>query len=402
MNNGREIKVSTMLDNLCTNTDFDLLYAQKLCLEAALNDGTRIPKPALEGLINLLDQLGDLGETLGRFRYDGIEPPFPMQPDYQKKVVVFEPEPEPNVHVLCEEYEGKDGIREFRTLATSRSREDLQALMRAKIEKDEYGFIAENGVCGEGDNFFQTNFEDGFVEYYILEEEVLSKDRIQELLNSDDFRTRFSYPEGFKEFLAGQIKEIADNRGYGAGLDHNIAAQHFMDDKLFQARLKIAWWFSSECLTTSQRAVDFCTSFVCEKLGENPALFEEIGAVPPYRGPHNIREAVMDNVYDVAKRLRLSSLDADYVTNKLLRSVPFRTWVTEEFGDLEHLDFESPRYRSDFVHVCQGFLEKMDELHVARRPELDQIIAGASARTSAASYVPAAERLHSSEPSPER
>lgn len=181
----RRNEVEQLATQLLKNTDYDLLYAQKLTLLEHVATGKPIPKPALEGLINLLDTMGDLGETMGRFQYDGIEPPFPMQPDYQKKICVFEPEPQPELHVLCEEMEGGDGIREFRILALSHDEDELRALMQAKIKEDEYGLIAKNGVDEDlRDNHFMTNFENGFVEYYIVAQDVLNKEQIQSMIRA--------------------------------------------------------------------------------------------------------------------------------------------------------------------------------------------------------------------------
>lgn len=383
MSNGREAKVSTMLDDLCMNTDFDLLYAQKLCLDEALNHGTPIPKPALEGLVNLLDKLGDLGETLGRFQYEGIEPPFPLQPDYEKKIVVFEPEPEPKMHVLCSEHEGSDGIREFFVLGMSRNKEDLQPLMRAKIEKDEYGLIAENGICEEGDSWFKTNFEEGFVEYYILEEEVLSKDRIQELLNSEEYDTSFRYPEGFRDLLVEQLRQFVANEGYGDGFNFDKAADHFMEDKNFQGQLKSAWWFYPEHLANDQRSRGFCTAFVRVALDENPDLFEEIGAVPPYCGPDNIRDALVPAIYDAAKAFLLPSLNVGELAEECLRSPKLRTMVSEQFADVVHLYPGSEQFNAAMA-VCYAYLADRLDPKQERRPGLDQIIAGAAKRTEPA------------------
>lgn len=184
----RQGKISQLTEEVVYGTDYDLLYAQKLTLLEHLATGKPIPKPALEGLINLLDTMGDLGETLGRFQYDDMEPPYGLQPEYQKKICVFEPEPQPKVHVLCEEYEGDDGIRCFTILGLSHDEDELRNLMHAKIAEDEYGFIAENGVDESElrDNHFITNFNDGFVEYYIVEEEVLNKEQIQSRIRASE------------------------------------------------------------------------------------------------------------------------------------------------------------------------------------------------------------------------
>ena len=87
----------------------------------------------------------------------------------------------PVVYILCEEYENKDHIREFTILCVSNDENYLRQLMQKKIENDQYGFIASKGVDESSlrDNHFSTNYDDGFVEYYILEQpvHVIEKDR---------------------------------------------------------------------------------------------------------------------------------------------------------------------------------------------------------------------------------
>lgn len=81
--------------------------------------------------------------------------------------------------VLCEEYEGDDGIREFQILAISSDKDALRKLMEAKIVEDEYGMIEDNGIGDHSQDHFMTEFNCGFVEYYIRDEEVLSRDELE-------------------------------------------------------------------------------------------------------------------------------------------------------------------------------------------------------------------------------
>ena len=89
---------------------------------------------------------------------------------------------EKQVYCLCEEYEGDDGIREFQILATSSEKDGLRKLMEAKITADEYGMIAENGVDTHDADHFMTEFDCGFVEYYILDQKVLSRDDLERMV----------------------------------------------------------------------------------------------------------------------------------------------------------------------------------------------------------------------------
>ena len=82
----------------------------------------------------------------------------------------------PQVFVLCEEYEGDDGIREFSIHGISEDKNFLREKMEALIKEDFYGFIKNKGVDDHSEDHFSTNFDCGFVEYYILEQEVLSRD----------------------------------------------------------------------------------------------------------------------------------------------------------------------------------------------------------------------------------
>lgn len=102
------------------------------------------------------------------------------------------------VYCLCEEYEDSDAIREFRILATSFDKDWLRKLMEAKIIQDEYGFVKDKGVGEHETDHFMTNFDCGFVEYYIQDQKVLSREELEKMvqpsldsviLNVDNSRT---------------------------------------------------------------------------------------------------------------------------------------------------------------------------------------------------------------------
>lgn len=76
------------------------------------------------------------------------------------------------IYALCEEYEDRDAIRQFTILKISRDENKLKALMQKEIEEDKYGYIKDKGVDDHTDTHFSSNFNDGFVEYYILEEKI--------------------------------------------------------------------------------------------------------------------------------------------------------------------------------------------------------------------------------------
>lgn len=95
----------------------------------------------------------------------------------------FENQEPKRVYALCEEYENDDGLREFSILGVSEDKEMLQEALQRLVQKDKYGFIAEKGVFESTPDFFQTNFEDGFVGYSIDGVEIV-KD-IDEIIKED-------------------------------------------------------------------------------------------------------------------------------------------------------------------------------------------------------------------------
>lgn len=104
---------------------------------------------------------------------------------------------EQTMYVLCEEYEDKDGIREFTILAMSEDKILLRELMQRKIEMDEYGFIADKGIFNESEDNFSTEFNNGFVEYYISEQPVYSQAHRKELLASRAYNKDYTEPYYF-------------------------------------------------------------------------------------------------------------------------------------------------------------------------------------------------------------
>ncbi len=122
------------------------------------------------------------GNTYFPYKMSGRE-------DNPEEDLDFELDPTPlhpeQVYCLCEEYENDDGIREFSILAVSTDEEYLQKQMQKIITDDNYGFIKDKGVAIDGDNHFQTNFENGFVEYYIERNQVLSREDLKRSLGEE-------------------------------------------------------------------------------------------------------------------------------------------------------------------------------------------------------------------------
>ena len=76
------------------------------------------------------------------------------------------------VYLVREEVEGDDGIREFSILGTYFDRNDALTQMQKVIKDDSYGLIARNGIYEEREGFFQTNYDNGFVEWSVTEQLV--------------------------------------------------------------------------------------------------------------------------------------------------------------------------------------------------------------------------------------
>lgn len=74
-----------------------------------------------------------------------------------------------NIYTLIEEFEGTEGIREFTIVHISFDIDKLKDTLKDKIKMDEYGLIKKNGIEIEGELYFSTKYNDGFVSYAISE-----------------------------------------------------------------------------------------------------------------------------------------------------------------------------------------------------------------------------------------
>lgn len=61
------------INNPLDNIDYTMLYMQKMAILDALENGGKMPQSALEGLLHLLDDIGDYGEEHGFFTYPPLE-----------------------------------------------------------------------------------------------------------------------------------------------------------------------------------------------------------------------------------------------------------------------------------------------------------------------------------------
>lgn len=78
------------------------------------------------------------------------------------------------VYVLTEVYEGDQVLRESNILGVFLNETSAQRTMLEHIERDEYGFIKDNGTQEQRDSYFESNFKDGFVAYSVEGFEVVN------------------------------------------------------------------------------------------------------------------------------------------------------------------------------------------------------------------------------------
>lgn len=288
---------------------------------------------------------------------------------------------QPKMLLLCEEYESEDGIREFTILAVSEEEKMLQKLLAAKVEKDEYGFIAKNGIDDADPNYFCTEFQDGFVKYYILEENVLSKEQIQEKLQTKEYQKIHTYPDNFREVLTNIVEVYTERNHYGH-IDADEAADALLnDDKFYATCIMDAWWASKSTLRPDD--LKFANTDVSYYLGnvleENPRFFVDCGAVPNVEYPEGMQDLLVDCIYDLAKAQRDSSISAcaEEDAKTFLVNADFAKAVGSGLSALKEQG--RPCDANVFRAYCEEFVRH--ELS-PEKPALDQQISGAQSRTA--------------------
>ena len=288
---------------------------------------------------------------------------------------------QPKMLLLCEEYESEDGIREFTILAVSEEEKMLQKLLAAKVEKDEYGFIAKNGIDDADPNYFCTEFQDGFVKYYILEENVLSKEQIQEKLQTKEYQKIHTYPDNFREVLTDIVSNFAKGNYYGH-IDADKAADALLnDDKFYATCIMDAWWASKSTLRPDD--LKFANTDVSYYLGnvleETPRFFVDCGAVPNVEYPEGMQDLLVDCIYDLAKAQRDSSISAcaEEDAKTFLVNADFAKAVGSGLSALKEQG--RPCDANVFRAYCEEFVRH--ELSPEEKPALDQQISGAQSRT---------------------
>lgn len=288
---------------------------------------------------------------------------------------------QPKMLLLCEEYESEDGIREFTVLAVSEDEKMLQKLLAAKVEKDEYGFIAKNGIDDAGPNHFCTEFQDGFVEYYILEENVLSREQLQDLLQTKDYQKFHTYPDNFRDILTNIVEVYTERNHYGH-IDAEKAADALMNDDKFYATIILdTWWANNRTLRPSDLkfAQSDISYYLSDLLSEKPDFFINCGAVARVEYPEGMQDLLVDCIYaDAMKHRQPMDIDvAESLATRIMHNADFAKAIGITLADLKEQGRTCEA--KDFRVFCEEFVRH--ELS-PEKPALDQQISGAQSRTA--------------------
>lgn len=290
---------------------------------------------------------------------------------------------QPKMLMLCEEYENDDGIRSFTVLAVSEDEEMLQKLLAAKVEKDEYGFIAKNGISEyDNPNHFLTEFQDGFVEYYILEENVLSREQLQEMLQTKDYQKIHTYPDNFRDILTNIVEVYAERNHYGH-IDAEKAADALINDDKFYATIILdTWWANNRTLRPSDLkfAQSDISYYLSDLLSEKPDFFINCGAVARVEYPEGMQDLLVDCIYaDAMKHRQPLDIDvAESLATRIMHNADFAKAIGITLADLKEQGRTCEA--KDFRVFCEEFVRH--ELSPEEKPALDQQISGAQSRTS--------------------
>lgn len=297
---------------------------------------------------------------------------------------------QPKMLLLCEEYEDSDGIRSFTVLAVSQDEKMLQKLLAAKVEKDEYGFIAKNGISEyENPNHFLTEFQDGFVEYYILEENVLSREQLQEMLQTKDYQKIHTYPDNFRDVLTNIIEVYAERNHYGHINAAKAADALINDDKFYATIIMDSWWASNRTLRPDHLkfAQSDISYYLSDVLSEKPDFFINCGAAPRVEYPKGMQDLLVDCIYtDAMKHRQPMDIDvAESLSTRIMNNADFAKAIGSGLVNLKEQG--RPCDATVFRAYCEEFVRH--ELSPEEKPALDAQISGAQSRTPK----PAADKI---------
>lgn len=352
----RQLKLNELSDKLYYKTDFNLLYAQKQTLLNAIYTGSMPPKEAMEGLVNFLDLMGDIGETVGRFQYEDIEPPFPLHPDYVKHEYSF-PEEQEKVYILLEEREDEFGFFTSENLAMSHDKEALRTLLYAKLEKNEYGLFSPDDVADRFSDIYESEYQEGIgkVSYYISDEKVLNTEQIKAKLKEPEYDTTTKLPDNIREFLKPHVNHVIKGRGLilidiDKALDTILADYEFLSEikrKDLDGNYDLE---SNEYKYKQNEFIEAMAQFLEEK---EDNWFVSIGSAEEPTFPKDMKKLVVEAIYDVCKKYLKPVYDVNRTANNLMHTQDFiQAFATKDKTPLSKL-------QQDDFNIIVGNLENM-------------------------------------------
>ena len=288
------------------------------------------------------------------------------------------------VYLLCEEHEGEDAIREFMIHTISHDEDALKTLLRAKAERDDYGLIAKNGIDDNTDTHFKTNFENGFVEYYILEQGVLNREQVLAKLQTPEYANTFNAPKHLKHVVTSMLHDCLEEEGFLIP-DLEKAGDILMADKGFQAMVKTAWWGTLPEIDYDNQGVlnpatnDVCR-FIWDKLESDPDWFVKSGAAERFSYPEGLKGIVIDAIYDVSKDYQLPVRNAKTEADVIMKDIKFYTFFNE-LGF--HNELKLADMRQVALDCCYKFLEHQyipEEKIKGAAPGFDDLLTDAKHR----------------------
>lgn len=352
----RQSKLNELLGNLYYKTDFDLLYAQKQALMNAISSGSLPSKEAMEGLVNFLDLMGDIGETVGRFQYEDIEPPFPLHPDYVKHEYQF-PEEHEKVYILSEETEDEFGIFNSDTLAMSHDKEVLRILLQAKLEKNEYGLFNLDDVEDRFNDIYESEYQEGIgkVSYYISEEKVLNTEQIKAKLKESEYDTATKLPDNIRKFLKPYLLEEIEVRGLKL-IDIDKALDTILTDYNFLSYVKreqLDGNYDLESYKNEYKQDKFIRAMHQFLINKENNWFVSMGSVEKPTFPQDMKKLVVEAIYEVGKKYLMPVYDVNKMAKNLMHTQAFiQAFATKDKTPLSKL-------QQDDFNIIVGKLEDM-------------------------------------------
>jgi len=339
-----------------------------------------------DGMVQRAEQL---------LRRSDFTPPVPydyfMQIHHQARARAEQQYAKAKLFALCEERESDDGIREFQILAQSADKEGLQKLLQAKIEKDEYGYIASNGIEDHSSDYFRSNFESGFVSYYITEEKILTRADIEALLLTEAYDPTFRGPENLWEIVLEATNAYALKNGY-EGLLAEPVINALKQDKAFHAYLIQEGWTSGKQISDGSKlhTINDIHYYFDDLLDERPDYFVETGGLSPVPIPDNLRVLLIDSVYHVARDYQLPVTDAASIADKVLLDPNFQSLCRETYTNIAHLKEDTALYQSAITSCYNSMKEFMlSHLPEKKHPSFqDQVKRAAEIKESQRSLPP--------------